>query len=120
MFTEQQEKLREKDEVKIVRQWCASSFAYGADSKQRTPNPDAHPTICQREDGKYCDVEGRLIPVAKVPKYIIEQGKPPRHPKARGPITMDLADAMTDAMTPADPSDRRARKAPAKRGKSAA
>lgn len=117
MFTPQQEALRAEDGTKIVRQWAASSFIYGSDSKQRVPNPEAHPVICQREDGKFCDVEGRLIPDAKVPSYIKEDGKPPKATQITGG-EVSLATAMQDALTPADPKDRASRKPAAKRGKS--
>jgi hypothetical protein len=118
MFNAQQEQLREADPVKIVRSFVCSAFVYGADSKQRTPNPDLHPPISQREDGKYCDVEGRPIPLAKVPKYIIEQGQPPEATTHR-PKQIPLADAMQDALTPADPTHTPApaRKTAAKRGR---
>lgn len=116
MFTEQETKLRKPDSVKIARQFAQSSFIYGADSKQRTPNPDAHPVICQREDGSYCDVEGRSIPRDRVPQYILDQGKPPKHtPRLGGEVS--LSEAMQDAMTPADPRDQPARKSAAKRAR---
>jgi hypothetical protein len=116
VFTQQETDLRKPDSVKIARQFAASPFVYGADSKQRTPNPESHPVICQREDGSYCDVEGRSIPRERVPQYILDQGKPPRHTsRLGGEVT--LADAMKDAMTPADPRDTPARKTAAKRGR---
>jgi len=103
------------DEVRIVRQWAQSTYIYGADSKQRVPNPDAHPLICQREDGRYCDVEGRIIARSAVPAYIREEGRPLERTEPVGG-TISLADAMKDAITPADPRDQRARQ-PAKGGK---
>lgn len=116
-MNQQQIELRKNDPVKIARSWVCSPFIYGADSKQRVPNPDAHPTICQREDGKFCDVEGRVIPDAKVPDYIREQGKPPKATEVVGG-TVNLADAMKSALTPVDHEKKTARKAPAKRSKS--
>jgi hypothetical protein len=116
VFNQQQTELRKTDPTKIVRQWSASPFIYGADSKQRTPNPDAHPAICQREDGKFCDVEGRLIPDSKVPDHIRSEGKPPKATTVEGG-EVSLSDAMTDALTPADPRDKPARKPAAKRGR---
>lgn len=116
MFNKQESELRKNDRVKIARQFAASQFVYGGDSKQRTPNPEAHPVICQREDGSYCDVEGRSIPTDQVPAYIRAQGKPPKHTSIVGG-EVSLAEAMQDAMTPADPRDQVARKGAAKRAR---
>lgn len=102
MFNQQQEELRKSDTVKIARQWDCSPYVYGADSKQRIPNPDYHPPICQREDGKFCDMEGRLLPLAKVPEYIRAQGKAPEPTTVVGG-EVDLAAAMRSSATPADP-----------------
>lgn len=116
-FNAQQEKLRESDPVKIVLSWSSSPFIYGADSKQRTPNPDYHPVICLTEKGKFVDVEGRPITLAKVPAYIREQAKPPKEATPPSPREVSLAEEMTSAQTPADPRDKPARKTAAKRGR---
>jgi hypothetical protein len=96
---------RAKDPHKIVRQWGASQWLYeNGDSKgKRTLNPDFHQPICQRQDGKFCDVEGRLLPLSKVPAYIQEEGKTRLQPTAEqvgGELS--LADAMRGAAVLAD------------------
>jgi len=111
MFTEQQETLRAHDGIKIARTFTQSAFIYKGDSKQREDNPAYHPPICQREDGKFCDVEGRLLPLSEVPSYIKDAGNPP---KAAAPLSqrkMSLAEAMQEA----DQSNKTADRAPARR-----
>lgn len=111
-FTSQQIELRESDPIKIVRTWASSPFVYGADSKQRVPNPDAHPLICQREDGTYCDVEGRPLAASQVPEYIRDEGRPPKETIVEGQ-TISLKDAMLASTTIPTPTP----KTPAKRGR---
>lgn len=116
-FNAQQRKLRKTDEVKVARQFTTSPFIYGADSKQRQPNPDFHPPICQREDGKFVDPEGRLLPDSKVPDYVRAQGRPPKAAEPFEPSEVDLAEAMTESARPADPVPVSTRKPAAKRGR---
>jgi hypothetical protein len=105
---------RAQDPHKIVRNWTASRWLYrGGDSKgERTDNPDYHPPICQRADGKFCDVEGRLLPLAKVPSYIQEEGKTRLKPTAdRVGGELSLADAMRGAAALSEAAE------PTKRGR---
>jgi hypothetical protein len=99
MYQETREALRANDPLKISRSWANSRFIYGADSKQRSENPEYHPLICQTEDGRYVDVEGRPLPLSSIPQYIRDEGKPPKEtaPAARREIS--LADAAVEANT---------------------
>jgi hypothetical protein len=108
---------RVDDPNRIVRQWSQSRFIYeGDDSKgKRTANPEYHPPICQRADGKFCDVEGRLLPLSKIPAYVQEEGKTLLKPTA-APVggEISLADAMRGAAAlseVAEPTKKRTRKA---------
>jgi len=112
MFNAQQEKLRENDPVKVVLSWSSSPFIYtGVDSRtQKVPNPDYHPVICLTETGKFVDCDGRPIPLTRVPAYLREAAKPPKAAAPPTPREMNLAEAMQESETPADPAPKPARK----------
>lgn len=108
-----------EDPNEIVRQWTSCPFIY-EDSRKRVPNPDYHYPVCQNRAGKFVDIEGRPIPLNKVPEYIRLEGKSrlaaTPEPERR---ELTLADAMqeaeasnTRASAPAPkPTRRRARRA---------
>lgn len=99
MFTAQQEELRAADPIKIVRTWVSSPHVFeDGDSKRRRVNPDYHQPIGQREDGSYCDVEGRPIARTNVPKYILDQGKPPKNTPPAPQRKMQLHEVVQEAL----------------------
>lgn len=101
MYTEFQQKLRERDDLKVVRQWVSSPVIYDPlDSRSRTRNPDYHPPVYQTEAGAYVNGQGDRIPKSKIPAYILEEGMPPEGVPTMGAKQVSLADAMRDAMTP--------------------
>lgn len=104
MFTQLEEQYRKNDPIKIVRRWDVSPVVYGIDSRIRDVNPNYHPTICQTEDGKFCDPAGRPIPKSQIPKYILEDGPPPSVTSMGETLgkTRSLADAMRDTGMIAD------------------
>lgn len=85
----------------IVRSWGSCSVIYDGDSRQKRPNPDYHPEICQTRSGKFVDVMGRPLPLDRVPEYIRNEGAPPpdTHPRR---VEMELKDAMHQAGVRAD------------------
>ena len=102
-YTDLQSKLREKDDVRIVRQWVESPVIYDPlDSRIRTRNPNYHPPIFQTETGVYVDGNGNRLPKNKVPAHILEEGTPPDGTPVMGSKRVSLAEAMIDAQTPAD------------------
>jgi hypothetical protein len=98
MYSQIEQLYRKKDDIKIVRRWDVSPVIYGLDSRDRKVNPDYHPTVCQREDGTYCDPAGRPLPKSKIPKYILEDGSAPEPTSMSETLgkTRSLADAMRD------------------------
>lgn len=105
MFTAQQEKLRENDEQLIVRSWTVAPFIGHGDAK--VANPNYHPTVCQREDGTFCNVDGDDLPLSQVPDYIKEAGKPPKAAAPTEQRKVSLADAMKEATAANASADRR-------------
>lgn len=104
-FNAQQEKLRETDDVKVVRVFTQGPFIYGSDSRDRKPNPEYHPPIGLTEGGRFVDVDGRPYPASKLPDYLKEKGAkvPPPEAVPPAPREVKLAEVMQDAMTSADP-----------------
>ena len=102
------EVMRKTDPVKTARGFVSAPWIYGADSKERTRNPDYHPAVFQTEAGKYVDVDGTPLPLSKVPDYVRQEGRPAPGGRAPERVEMTLADAMKEAMDNGD------RKAPVK------
>jgi len=101
-YTDLQKQLREKDDVKIVRQWVESPVIYDPlDSRVRTRNPRYHPPIFQKEDGTYVDGYGKKLSKGKIPSHILGEEIPDGTP-VMGSKRVSLAEAMRDALTPAD------------------
>ena len=100
VLTEQQESYREQDPVKIARTFRQSSVVYAGDSKQRMPNPDFHPPICQTESGAYVTEDGRQLDPQEVPEYILELGMPPELTPERAKKQVNMREAMLQAGVP--------------------
>jgi hypothetical protein len=106
MYTEIEQKLRENDGTKIIKQWTCSPVKYEGDSSRRVDNPDYHPPIHLTEKGTFVDVSGRPIPKAKVPAYILEEAKQKlKHTPTPPRQEVKLSDAMLQAANAADRAD---------------
>jgi hypothetical protein len=106
MYTEIEQKLRENDGTKIIKQWTCSPVKYDGDSSRRVENPDYHPPIHLTEKGQFVDVDGRPIPKSKVPAYVLEEAKTKlQHTPTPPRQEVKLADAMRQAANAADRAD---------------
>lgn len=104
MFTAQQEKLREKDDLKVVRTFKSSSVIFEGDSKIRRVNPDHYQPICLTEEGRFVDESGRPIPKSRIPADILAESEPPRATPIPERQEISLADAMQASARNDDPT----------------
>jgi hypothetical protein len=112
---EVREQLRATDGSKIARTWTSSPWLDSGDSKNRVRNPEQHRPICQREDGKYTDVEGNVLKLSEVPAYIRELGKPQSAAPPPSPRTVQLDELMQETGAAVVREDAPAPRAPARR-----
>lgn len=92
-----QEKLRERDLIKVARSWTSSSVLRNYEGRVVATNPEYHPPIYQTEDGRFVDAENRTLEKSKIPAYILgEANTPIQAAVATAPREMTLAEAMIE------------------------